>query len=165
MQKMKVTHYPLSNGARSILVAALVINIIATLAFIYADGSKPSLLIVPGIFLAVFALLLLVLRFRYTLLERYPYLVNLPAFTYRLGIQKNPETAGIVINRVFTVHAAASLFVSVLYLIFSTAILQQNGHLALPEIFVLVIVFVVAVFVQYRRIYMSFAQAQGMPSE
>ncbi len=162
---MKVKYYPLSNGARSILVAAFVINIIATLAFIYADGSRKSLLIVPGIYLAVFAILLLVLRFRYTLLERYPYLVNLPAFTYQLGIQENPETAGIVINRVFTVHAVASLFVSVLYLIFSTAILLQNGRLALPEIFVLVIVFVVAVFVQYRRIYMSFAHTQGMPLE
>ncbi len=165
MQEMEVTHYPLSNGARLILVAAFVINIIATLASIYADGSKPSLLIVPGIFLAVFALLLLVLRFRYTLLDRYPYLLNLPAFTYRLGIQENPKTAGIVINRVFTIHALASLYVSVLYLIISTAILQQNGQLALPEIFVLVIVFVVTVFVQYRRIYMSFAKTQGMPSE
>ncbi len=165
MQEMEVTHYPLSNGARSILVVALIINIIATLAFIYTYENKPNLLIVPGIFLVIFALLLLVLRFRYALLERYPYLVNLPAFTYRLGIQKNPKIAGMVINRVFTVHALASLYVSVLYLIFSTAILQQNGKLALPEIFVLVIVFVVTVFVQYRRIYMSFAQTQGMPSE
>ncbi len=158
MQKMKVTHYPLSSGARAIIVVAFIINIIATLSFAYAyDGSKPSLLIIPGIFLTIFAILLVVLRFRYTLLERYPYLVNLPAFAYRLGIQKNPKTAGMVINRVFTVHALASLYLSVLYLILSTSILQQNGQPTLLEILVLVIVFVVTVFVQYRRIYRSFA--------
>lgn len=159
MQKMKVTRYPLSNGARLIVVVALIIEVIATLVFVQSNayGSAPSLLILPGIFLTVFLVLLLVLRFRYALLERYPYLVNLPAFAYRLGIQKNPRTAGIVINRVFTVHALASLYTSVLYLILTTAILRQSSRLVLPAIFALVVVFIVTVFLQYRRIYVSFA--------
>ena len=162
MQKMKVVHYPLSNGARAILVAALIVNIIASAAFIGSNSysSRPTLLIIPGIFLGAFALLLVVLRFRYVLLERYPYLVNLPAFAYRLGIQKNPKTAGTVINRVFTVHALASLFSSVLYLIFSTAVIRQNGGIAEPEILASVIIFVVAIFLQYRRIYRSFAASR-----
>ncbi len=156
---MKVTHYPLSNGARSILVLALVVNIVATFFFINSSvyGNNPSLFIVPFIFLAIFVVFLLILRFRYALLERYPYLVNLPAFAYRLGIQKNPKVAGMVINRVFTVHAFASLFTSLLYLIFSTAIFNQNGHPALKEIFALIFVFILVVFFQYRRIYRSFA--------
>ncbi len=161
MQKMKVAHYPLSSGARLILLAALIVNVLATLAFASSYGAaRPSLLILPGIFLTVFAVLLLILHFRYDLLERYPYVVNLPAFAYRLGIQKNPKTAGIVINRVFAVHAFASLFLSVLYLLLSTAIIQQTGQHVLPEVLVLVVVFIAAVFLQYRRIYRSFATKQ-----
>lgn len=159
MQKMKVAHYPLSSGARLILVAALVINTIATLIF-FSSGtyaSQPSLLIIPGIFIWIFALFLLILRFRYALLERYPYLVNLPAFAYHLGIQKNPKRAGQVINRVFTVHALASFFTAMLYLIFSTTILKQRGHPTLIAILALTAAFIVAVFLQYRRIYKSFA--------
>ena len=159
MQKMKVTRYPLSSGAKSILFIALIINIIATYAIINSNayGVNTNLFIVPYIFLAIFALFLLVLCFRYSLLEKYPYLVNLPAFAYRLGIQKNSKVAGKVINRVFTVHALASLFVSLLYLIFASAIVSQSGHPAPVEIFALVLVFILAVFIQYRRIYMSFA--------
>ncbi len=159
MQKMKVTRYPLSNGARSILVLALIVNIIATFFFVNSSiyNNNSSLLIVPIIFLAIFVVFLVILRFRYTLLERYPYLVNLPAFAYRLGIQKNPKVAGTVINRVFTVHAFASLFTSLLYLIFSTTIFNQNGHPALKEILSLIAAFIIVVFLQYRRIYRSFA--------
>ena len=91
MQRMKVTHYTLSNGAKSILAAALIVNIIATFVFVYSNAYRgnPSLLVIPCIFLAIFALILIVLRFRYVLLERYPYFVTLPAFAYRLGIQNN----------------------------------------------------------------------------
>ena len=147
----------MSNGARSILLIALIANIIATAIFAYGSSKIPNLIIVPSIFLGVFALILLILRFRYPLLERYPYLVNLPAFAYRLGIQKNPKTAGIVINRIFTVHALASLYVAVLYLIFAVTIMQQSGKFVWLEILVIVAAFIVAVFLQYRRIYLNFA--------
>jgi hypothetical protein len=159
MQKMKVSHFPLSDGAKLILIIALIVNAIATIIFFSygAHAGRPDLMIIPGIFLSIFVLFLLILYFRYALLERYPYLVNLPAFAYRLGIQKNPKTAGLVINRVFTVHALASLFTATLFLIFSIAIMQQNGHPTSLEILVLVAAFVLAVFAQYRRIYRSFA--------
>ncbi|MDE1804200.1 MAG: hypothetical protein KGH59_00225 [Candidatus Micrarchaeota archaeon] len=164
MQKMKITHYPLSDGAKTILVAALIIDLIATVFFadyypaaLSTGAVNESLLIVPGIFLGVFVLILLLLRFRYALLENYPYLVNLPAFAYRLGIQTNPKRAGVVINRVFTVHALAALYTSIFYLTFSLAMHEQNFHFVPHAIFGLVVVFVLTVFVQYWRIYRSFA--------
>ncbi|MDE1856264.1 MAG: hypothetical protein KGH49_03460 [Candidatus Micrarchaeota archaeon] len=161
---MKVTHYPLSSGARAILVAALIINVIATGLFVsYSQSAtaagtfSDSLWILPAVFIGVFVLILLLLRFRYVLLERYPYLVNLPAFAYRLGIQTDPKRAGIVINRVFTVHTFASLYTSALYLVLSTSIIGQNSQFILHSILILVAIFILTVFIQYRRIYHSFA--------
>lgn len=167
MQAMKVTHYSLSSWAKSILIAALVLNLIATWFFFYyyqpaaASGTVgSSLLILPAIFLGIYVLIVLLMRFRYVLLERYPYLVNLPAFAYRLGIQTNPKRAGMVINRVFTVHALASLYTAVLYLLLSTAIIEQSGTFVLRAVLILVAIFIVTVFVQYRRIYRSFADKE-----
>ncbi len=161
---MKVKRYPLSNVARALVVVALILQLLAWafVVYYYPTYAKPSLLIVPAIFSAVYVLFLLLLRYRYALLENYPYLVNLPAFAYRLGIEKNPELKGKIINKVFTVHAFATVYISVLDVALTSTVLPFTGQgtytaFILPAILVIVAVFVITIFAVYRNIYRSFA--------
>lgn len=159
---MKVKHYPLSTVARTAILLGFLVNI-ATLAIVAMNygvgGVTGALLIAPGIFMAVFIVLLLVLRYRYALLERYPYLVSMPAFVYRLGMNKNADVQARIISRVFTVHSFAVLYISVLGFVITNAEVMRSASLSwlAPAIIVVVAVFVVTVFLIYRSIYMSFA--------
>ncbi len=178
---MKVTHYPLSRFARITLLCGLIVNIIALLIFAHyyqmlpstipnhlnlnhnALGPKTSLLVIPAIFWTVFVLFLVIIHFRYTLLEKYPYLINLPSFVYRLGMEKNPKLEGEVINKVFTVYSLTMLYVPIVNLILTLSLLPNAGHglyarTILPFIFITVAIFVIAVFALYRNIYRSFAK-------
>ncbi len=106
LKPMKVKHYPLSKAARMIVLSSLIINIfmILLIAYFYHgapnSGLKATLLILPAIFITIFVIFLLILRFRYTLLEKYPYLINLPSFVYRLGMEKDPVMQGKIISRI-----------------------------------------------------------------
>ncbi len=161
-KSMKVRHYPLSKVARFVIALAFLINIVALIiTWYYYPELKSTILIVPAIFLFVFAIILLLLRFRYTLFERYPYILNLPSFVYRLGMEKNPDVEGQIISRVFSVHAFTALYLSILNLIITSAAATQNSSFLLPAILTLVIVFVVTIFSLYRNIYISFAAKKG----
>jgi hypothetical protein len=57
--------------------------------FYYLGITGIASLIVPFIFTCVLAVLLLLIRYRYTMFEKYPYFMNLPSIFYRIGDQKN----------------------------------------------------------------------------
>ena len=48
-------------------------------------GSKAGLLLAPTILTGVYVALLTIIKYRYTMIERYPYLVNMPAFMALMG--------------------------------------------------------------------------------
>ncbi|MCW6159600.1 MAG: DUF1648 domain-containing protein [Candidatus Micrarchaeales archaeon] len=179
-KQLKIKRYPLSSTARAIILLAALINVVTWLAIVYyypalpntipthfnasgtptSYGDKIVLLIVPAVLSAIIIIILLVLRYRYTLLERYPYLLNLPAFTYRHGLEKNSATHGIVINRVFTVHTLSALYISILCAVIVYALFSLSSHvlsLLLPAILIVVVVLVATVLLVYRSIYRSFA--------
>ncbi len=149
---MKVKRYPLSRTAKSLILVAFTINVIASVVAVY--NYVPRLSIAPAIFWSVFFLLLLMLRFRYALLEKYPYLLSLPSFVYRLGMEKSPALQGAIISRVFTVFSLSLLFISLLNLAVAITAVQKSFWIFIP---VIVFVFVVTVFALYRSIYSSFA--------
>lgn len=60
------------------------------------------------------AIMLAFYIFRYTLVEKYPFVVNLPAFTYLLGHPSiPPRLRGEFINRVFRLNLVLSLLISI----------------------------------------------------
>ncbi len=160
---LKVKHYPLSGLARIALLIALILNISVWLAFAYyyqmlVTGGTTALLVIPSIFTLVLIVLLLVLRFRYTLLEKYPYLINMPSFVYRLGMAKNPDTEGKVIGKVFTIHALSALYISALEAVIAYSGLMKSSRILFPSIVAVIAVFVITIFALYRSIYISFAK-------
>ena len=164
---IKVKHYPLSNLGRAALLIGLLLNIIVwiTIAYNYQTSilqKSGAFFIVPAAFTLVFILYLLLLRYRYVLLERYPYLVNLPSFAYRLGMQNNREMEGKVIAKVFTIHCLAALYISALEVAIVYSVIPINGiqntQLLLPSILIVIVVFLVTVFALYRSVYRSFAK-------
>lgn len=181
----KIKHQPLSSFARSIIFLAAVINVLMLLDIAYyypslpntivthygsngapiAYGSKVDLLYAPIILFAVFALILLILRYRYTLFEKYPYLINLPSFVYVLGSEGDAEVRSKIMGRVFTVYALSTLYLAVLNVIITTVMLHRGAsnlyiRFALPMIFATVCVFVITVLLVYRDIYKSFAKGK-----
>jgi uncharacterized membrane protein len=174
---LSVKHYPLSKAARIAIAIALIFNVLALLSVAYyypglpdivathvglngvpnSYGYKSTLLTIPVIFLAIFLLLLLVMRFRYTLLEKYPYLINLPSFVYRLGMEKDSKMQGEIIGKVFTVYSLVILYVSTLDFAITAALLRQSQGILPPVILTTVFVFVATILLLYRSIYRSFA--------
>ncbi len=165
-QKLKVKHYPLSKAARYLIAIGFVLNLLAVSAIIYfypkfAHLSSTAIWLVPTLFSGVFILLLLILRYRYTILEKYPYLLNLPSFVYRLGMENNPKLEGKVINKVFTVYTISLLYISILNAIITITFVTQDTSFLIPSIITLVILLLVSVFWFYRSIYRSFAIKEG----
>ena len=78
--------YPLENIARILIAVGLLFVLLAWAIGAYFSGITgrwlPSL-IVPSIFTCVLAIMLAIIRYRYTLFEKYPYLMNLPSIFYR----------------------------------------------------------------------------------
>lgn len=180
MASMKVKHYPLTQAARIIILLAAVLDLIAMLyiAYVYPTlpqtipthygpngapttyGSKSVLLIAPVIVLIISFLFLVIMRFRYTMLEKYPYLLNLPSFVYRLGMEKNQNVQGQILSQVFTVYSIVLLYLAILNLVITTALFQQSYRTLswmLPAILLTVAVFAITVLALYRKIYHSFA--------
>ena len=162
---LKVKHYPLSGLARAALLIAVILNVSIWIWVAHNYNSiisTDALFIIPSVFTIILAVFLIILRFRYTLLERYPYLINMPSFVYRLGMAKNPETEGKIIGKVFTIHSLSALYISVLEVLGTYAVLPikgaQHTNLLLPSLLFVIAVFVMTVFALYRSIYISFAK-------
>lgn len=162
---MRVKRLPLEKNARTAIFLIVLVFLAMWLTAVYyhsnvsSSGLWPLL---PALYTLVMAVFLLVLYFRYALLGKYPYLINLPSFTYRLATEKKTAVHGRVINKVFTVWCIAALGLSVIwagvvYLVFS---LNGQSHLAgllTSYILVMVALLIIIVFALYRSIYRSFA--------
>lgn len=164
MATQKLKRYGIERVAKVMIAAGLLLLFISWLAGLrYYEFVGKAVLIVPLLFTLVSILLLLVIRYRYTLFERYPYLMNLPSLFYRVGKQKGKNNQSIAFRMIFTVHSLSITFIGLLSLILTISIGSSIGaghHITstLYVYFATIIIFVVSVLFLYRRIYIRFVK-------
>ncbi len=87
-------------------------------------GDKLTLLLLPAAFSLAPLIILLATRYRFKLINDYPYLVNLPAFFAAHLPKLPPERQSWWINRLFEANLALSAGLSIIMLLMEWAILQ-----------------------------------------
>ncbi len=165
MAGRKLKRYGLEGGAKALIAIGLLFNLSAWFVAAYyfgLAGSRITLFIVPFIFTCISAIGLLVIRYRYTMFEEYPYLMNLPSFFYRLGERKDASKQGIAFSMIFTVHALVLSVLGFLSLLLTVAIgYSIKSNAASPFLYAylaIIAILVASVFLLYRRIYVRFAK-------
>ena len=90
MAVTKLKRYGLEGIAKAFIAISLLLLVVSWIAAFYYYGiiGKSVLFIIPLIFTLASVLILLMLRYRYALFERYPYLMNLPSLFYRIEDKK-----------------------------------------------------------------------------
>jgi hypothetical protein len=166
MAKRMLKRYGLESGAKILIVIGLLFNLFAWFVAAYyfgLTGSKITLLIVPFIFTCVSVILLIVIRYRYTLFEKYPYIMSLPSIFYRIGEGKDGGSKqSMAFSMIFTVHALIIAVVGFMGLLLTFSIGSSiRSNTASPFFYLYlatVAILIVAVFMQYRRIYIRFSK-------
>ncbi len=164
MAGRKLKRYGLEGIAKALIAIGALFILLAWVAGVYysvVTGRTLTSLIVPLIFTCVLALLLLIIRYRYTLFEKYPYLMNLPSLFYRLKERKGSDNQSIAFSMIFTVHALVIAFLGLLSLILTVAVGASTKGSASPFLYLYLVIIgmlVVSVLLQYRRIYIRFAK-------
>ncbi len=165
MANRKLKRYGLESAAKTLIAVGLLLVLISWIAgfYYYRILERGAILLVPFIFTCVLALLLLVIKYRYTLFEKYPYLMNLPSIFYRIGKSGSENKQSEAFSMIFTVHALVIAFMGLLSLILTVTVSISAGirHTASPLLyayFLVVIILLVSVLLQYRRIYRKFSK-------
>ncbi len=165
MANRTLKRYGLEGAAKALIAIGLLLTILSWIAGFYYFGivGKTVLFIVPFTFTCILAILLLAIRYRYTLFEKYPYLMNLPSIFYRIGAgKKGPDNQSKAFSMIFTVHALVIAFLGLLSLVLAISIGSGiKGSQASPFLYAylaIIAILVVSVLVQYRRIYIRFAK-------
>ena len=124
MASRTLKRYRLEGAAKILIAIGLLLILFAWFAGVYYFGitGKITLFIVPLIFTCVSAVLLLMIRYRYTLFEKYPYLMNLPSLFYRIGGRKGTNNQSIAFSMIFTVHALVIAVIGFLSLLLTVTI-------------------------------------------
>ena len=164
MSVKKLQRYGLEKGAKILISIGLLLILISWILAVHylsvnqIAKDRLALLLIPLIFTAVAAILLLVIRYRYTLFEKYPYLMNLPSIFYRIGESKDTKKKSIAFNMIFTVHSLVLTFIGVLSILLTLSI-GSNAKTSSPffySYFIVIAVLIVSVFLIYSRIYIKF---------
>jgi hypothetical protein len=158
--------FGLEGVAKALIAIGLLFVLLSWIAGFYYFGiiAKVTLFIVPLVFTCVLAVLLLLIRYRYTLFEKYPYLMNLPSLFYRIEDKKGADNKSIAFSMIFTVHALVIAFLGLLSLILTISIgsgiksSASSPFLLLYAYLAIVVILVASVLLQYRRIYIRFAK-------
>ncbi|MDE1824891.1 MAG: hypothetical protein KGH61_00160 [Candidatus Micrarchaeota archaeon] len=166
MATRMLKRYGLEGAAKILIAIGLLLVLFAWVAGVHYFGiiGKVTLFVVPLIFTCVLALLLLVIRYRYTLFEKYPYLMNLPSLFYRIKEQKGKGTnnQSIAFSLIFTVHSLVVAFLGILSVVLTISIGSSiRSGVASPLLYiylVLIAILGVSVLFQYRRIYVRFVK-------
>ena len=163
MHNRKLQRYRLEKGAKVFIVIGLLLILISWILAVYYINvnqiakDRLALLLIPLIFTAVAAIILLVIKYRYTIFERYPYLMNLPSIIYRIGGGKDTKKQSIAFNMIFTVHSLVLTFLGLLSILLTLSI-GSNAKTSSPffySYFVVIAVLIISVFLIYRRIYIK----------
>lgn len=152
--------YGLEESAKMLIAVGLIFNLFSWLvaAHYVGAGYKLTLFIVPFTFTCVSILILIAIRYRYVLFEKYPYLVNLPSIFYRIGEGKNGKNKqSIAFSMIFTVHTLVLAVMGLMSLLLTFSISSRS-----PSFLILylaaVAILIVAVLLQYRRIYLKLSK-------
>jgi hypothetical protein len=164
MANKRLKRYGLERVAKVLIVIGLLFVLFAWIAGAYyfgIVGMANTLLIVPFVFTCTLVVLLLIIKYRYTLFEKYPYLMNLPSLFYRIQEKKGSDNQSVAFSMIFTVHALVIAFLGLLSLILTVtigvSIKGAGSHLLYPY-FAIIGILIVSVLLQYRRIYMKFVK-------
>ena len=164
MANRKLKRYGLEGGAKVLIVIGLLLVLFSWIMAVYyfgTTGKTVTLFIVPVIFTLVLAILLLIIRYRYTLYEKYPYLMNLPSLFSHIDASKQSAAFSMI----FTVHALVIAFLGLLSIALTIAISSSvRGGGVSPFLYLyLVIIGIlgISVLLQYRRIYIRFSKRRG----
>ena len=164
MVSKALKRYGLESAAKTLIAVGLLLIIFSWFVGVYYFGStgKITLFIAPLIFTCVSAALLLMIRYRYAIFEKYPYLMNLPSLFYRIGEQKGTNNQGIAFSMIFTVHALVMAVIGFLSLLLTVSIGSSiQSRAASPLLYVYLgtaAILVVSVLLLYRRVYIRFAK-------
>lgn len=163
MPNKKLERYNLEKGAKiSITVGLLLLLVSWIISLIYVNTALTSkdrlaLFLIPSIFTAVDIILLLVIKYRYTLFEKYPYLINLPSVFYHLSEKKSVKKQSIAFNMIFTVHSLVIAFLGLLSILLVLSI-GSSSKVNSPffySYFIVIAILVISVLLIYRRIYIN----------
>ena len=156
--------YGLERAAKILIAIGLLLVLASWFAGAYYFGviGNISAFIAPFIFTCVSIVLLLVVKYRYTLFEKYPYLMNLPSLFYRIGEKKGTNNQSIAFSMIFTVHAMVLAVMGFLSLLLTVTIGSSiKSSAASPFLYVYIataVIMAVSVLLLYRRIYLRFAK-------
>lgn len=167
MAKRALKRYGLEQIAKSLITVGLVFTLFAWIAAAYyfvPAGGLFALFLVPFIFTCVSLIAIFVIRCRYTIFEKYPYLMNLPSIFYRIGQSKNGASKqSQAFSMIFTVHALVIAVIGIMAFLLTISIGSGINNTPAGVTFfgayiVAVAFLIVSVFVQYRRIYIKFVK-------
>ncbi len=165
MTNRRLKRYGLEGIARILIAVGFLLVILSWISGVYYFGItyKAALFIGPLIFTCVLILLLLIIRYRYELFEKYPYLINLPSIFYHIGDgKKGVENQSKAFSMIFTVHAMVVALLGLLSLVLTISIgLSIKSSSASPFLYsylAIIAILIVSVLSQYRRIYIRFAR-------
>ncbi len=164
MADKTLKRYGLEGTAKILIVIGLLLVLFSWIVGVYYFGitERFALFIASFIFTCVLAVLLLIIRYRYTLFEKYPYLMSLPSLFYRIEERKGTNNQSAAFSMIFTVHALVIAFLGLLSLVLTISISSNiKGSPASPFLYVylaIIAILVVSVLLQYRRIYIRFAK-------
>lgn len=164
MAVKKLQRYELEKGAKVFIIIGFLLLIISWILAVHyltlnqIAKDRLALLLIPLIFTLVSIILLLVIKYRYTIFERYPYLMNLPSLFYRIGGKDNKKQSK-VFNMIFTVHSLVLTFLGLLSILLTLSI-GSAAKVHSPffySYFVVIAFLIISVFLIYRRIYVKFS--------
>ncbi len=161
---MKLKRYGLEAVAKILIFVGFLFVLFSWAASAYYLGpiGKFALFLVPLIFTCVLAVLLLVIRYRYTLFEGYPYLMSLPSLFYHIKERKGSDNRGIAFSMIFTVHALVIAFLGIMSLVLvvsiGSSIRSGMASVILYPYLLIIAILIVSVLLQYRRIYIRFVK-------
>jgi hypothetical protein len=164
MADRTLKRYGLESAAKILIAIGLLLVLFSWILGFYYFGitGKITQFIAPFIFTCVLAILLAIIRYRYTLFEKYPYLMNLPSLFYRIKEQRGKDNKGIAFSMIFTVHSLVIAFLGLLSLILTISIGSGTkagaASIYLHLYLVMIAVLVISVLLQYRRIYLKFVK-------
>ncbi|MEM0149460.1 MAG: hypothetical protein QXW10_01015 [Candidatus Micrarchaeaceae archaeon] len=164
MTNRVLKRYGLEGAAKILIAIGFLLFLSSWITGFYYFGitGKITLFVAPIIFTFVLVLLLLIIEYRYTLFEKYPYLMNLPSLFYHIGEQKGSDSQSVAFSMIFTVHALVIAFLGLLSLILTISIGSSVRHsTASPFLYVyfaIIAILIVSVLLQYRRIYIKFVK-------
>lgn len=162
MAGIKLKRYGLEGIAKALIAIGLLLVIFSWFvsAYYFEFMGKITIFIVPFIFTCISVLLLLMIKYRYALFEKYPYLMNLPSLFYHLGEQKDKNKQSIAFSMIFTVHSLVIGIMGFLSLLLTITI-GSSMHGGAASLFLYlylatIAILVISVLLLYRRIYIKF---------